>query len=77
MGPQTIVFSITIFWLIVAAVVIGYPLMTGRIRAGLNTFSREDEPRAFWKAYTFSTTLFLVVSIAAGVFLRSILHGVI
>jgi Na+/proline symporter len=61
-------------WLIVAAVVIGYPLMSGRIRAGLNTFSREDDPQAFWKAYMFSTVLFLGVSIAGGIFLHSIFH---
>lgn len=72
-GPKIIVFSIIAFWLIIAAVVIGYPLVTGRIRAGFDPVSRENDPQAFWKAYVFSTTLFIAVSVAAGFFVHSIL----
>ena len=68
-GPKIIA-----LWLIIAVVVIGYPLISGRIRVGLAPVSRGDDPQAFWKAYVISTTLFLVVSIAAGIFVRSILQ---
>ena len=73
-GPEIVVLSIIALWLIIAAVVIGYPLVTGRIRVGLDPISREDDPKAFWRAYAVSTTLFLGVSIAAAFFVRSILH---
>jgi hypothetical protein len=73
-GPELVFLSIIVLWLAVAAIVIGYPLVAGRIRAGLDTFSRADDPQQFWKAYLSSTTLFLGVSIAAAFFLHSILH---
>lgn len=60
-------------WLVVAVVVIAYPLVAGRIRVGLETVHRDDDAGAFWKAYAVSTVLFVCVSIAAGLFLRSIL----
>jgi hypothetical protein len=72
-GPEIVIWSIVALWLVAAAVVIGYPLMAGRIRAGLDRVSREDDPRTFWNAYIFSTVLFLGASIAAGLFLRSVL----
>ncbi|GLQ48353.1 hypothetical protein GCM10007862_34040 [Dyella lipolytica] len=73
-GPEIIVLSIIALWLTVAAVVIGYPIVTGRMRVGLDPVSRENDPQAFWKAYAFSTTLFLAASVSAGFFVYSILH---
>jgi hypothetical protein len=73
-GPEIVFLSVIALWLIIAAVVIGYPLITGRIRVGLDPVSRKNDPRAFWNAYLFSSSLFLGVSIAAGFFLRSIVH---
>lgn len=73
-GPELIFLSVATVWLTVAAVVIGYPLVTGRMRVGLDTVSREDDPPVFWRAYVISTTLFVAVSIAAGLFVGSILH---
>jgi len=70
--PGIIALFIAGLWLIVAAVVIGYPLVAGRIRAGAGTFSREDDPRAFWRAYLFSTALFVAVSVAAGFLVHAI-----
>ena len=67
-GPEIVIWSVIALWLIIAAVVIGYPLIAGRMRVGLDSVSREDDPRAFWNAYVFSTTLFVGVSIAAGLF---------
>ena len=72
-SPEIVVWSIIALWLIIAVVVIGYPVVTGRIRVGSDPVSRDDDPRAFWSAYIFSTVLFLVVSIAAGFFAHSIL----
>ena len=73
-GPQLVVLSIVALWLSIAVVVIGYPLVAGRIRVGLDPVSREDEPQAFWKAYVFSTILFIAVSIAAGFFMHLVVH---
>ena len=73
-GLEIVVLSITVLWLLIAAVVIGYPLIAGQIRVGLSPVSREDDPQAFWKAYVFSTTLFLAVSVATWFFLHFILH---
>lgn len=73
-GPKIIVLFAIVLWLTIAAVVIGYPLLTGRIRAGLDTVNRESDPQAFWKAYVYSTALFIGVSVAAGFFLHSMLH---
>jgi len=73
-GPEIVGLSVIALWLIIAAVVIGYPLITGRIRVGSDPVSKENNPKAFWSAYVVSTTLFLGVSIAAGFFVRSILH---
>ena len=73
-APEIVIGSVIVLWLSIAAVVIGYPVITGSIRVGLDTVSREDDPQAFWKAYVFSTTMFLAVSIAAGLFVHSILH---
>ena len=72
--PQIVVLSIVVVWLVIAAVVIGYPLVAGRMRAGLDSVNRETEPEAFWKAYVFSTSLFLAASIGAAFVLWSILH---
>lgn len=74
MGPQIVLMSIAGVWVIIAAVVIGYPLITGQIRSGLTTLSRETDPQAFWRTYMVSTLLFLGVSAAAVFFLHSILH---
>ncbi len=73
-GLEIVVLSISALWLFIAAVVIGYPLIAGQIRVGLDPVSREDDPQAFWKAYVFSTTLFLAMSIAAWFFMHFILH---
>jgi len=74
-GPEIVVLSVIALWLVIAAVVIGYPLVTGRIRVGLDPVSREDDPQAFWKAYRLSTSLFMGVSIAAGFFVHWVLHS--
>jgi len=63
-----------VIWLMITAVVIWYPLITGQIKAGLDPVSRQAEPQRFWYAYAFSTILFLMVSIALGFFMRGILH---
>ena len=73
-GPEIVILIIIGAWLIIAAIVIGYPLITGRIRVGLDPVSRENDPQAFWNAYIFSTILFLSISIAVGFFMRAILH---
>ena len=60
---------------VLLAVVIGYPLVTGQIRVGPETLSRDDDPQAFWRAYTWSIVLFLCVSVATGFGLHAMLHG--
>ena len=40
-GLEIVVLSITVLWLLIAAVVIGYPLIAGQIRVGLSPVSRE------------------------------------
>jgi hypothetical protein len=74
MDPKIVLIPIACLWVIVAAVVIGYPLMTGRVRSGLTTLSRETDPQAFWRAYMLSTILFLSISVAAVLFLHAIFH---
>lgn len=73
-GPEAIILIIVGAWLTIAAIVIAYPLFTGRIRVGLDPVSRENDPQAFWNAYIFSTILFVGVSIVAGFFMRAMLH---
>jgi Na+/proline symporter len=74
-GPETVIYLVIGVWLLIAGIVIGYPLITGQIKAGLDPVSREQDPQAFWNAYIFSTVLFLAVSIVMGFFVRGILHG--
>ena len=71
-GPETIISIIIGAWLIIAAIVIGYPLITGRIKVGLDPVSRQNDPQAFWNAYIFPTILFFAVSIAIGFFMHAI-----
>jgi hypothetical protein len=73
MNARKAIYLVAGLWLIVAVVVIGYPLRSGQIRVGLDPVSRYTDPNAFWTAYIISTVLFLVVSIAVGFFVRSIL----
>lgn len=57
--------AILLPWLMTAAIVIGYPLVAGRIRVGgpsATPITREDDPEKFWKAYALSTGLFIVIS---------------
>jgi hypothetical protein len=74
MNPRAINYLLVGVWLLVAVVVIAYPLRTGKIRVGLDPVSRTSAPIAFWRAYIISTALFLALSVAAGVFVRSILQ---
>jgi hypothetical protein len=74
MSRERLIYLAAAVWLLIAAVVIGYPLRTGTIRVGLNPVSRDSTPRDFWQAYVISTALFLAVSIAVGLFVRSILR---
>ncbi|MGA8707726.1 MAG: hypothetical protein WB646_12140 [Steroidobacteraceae bacterium] len=69
-----VVYFVACLWLIVAVIVIGYPLRTGQIRAGLNPVRRDTAPAAFWAAYSISTVLFLAVSVTIGCFVRSMLR---
>ncbi|MGH9522131.1 MAG: hypothetical protein ACRD3E_06335 [Terriglobales bacterium] len=73
MTSREVIYLLIGLWLIVAVVVIGYPLRSGQIRVGLDPVNRYTAPSAFWTAYIISTVLFLVVSIAIGIFVRSIL----
>lgn len=73
-GPEAIILIIVGAWLTIAAIVIAYPLFTGRIRVGLDPVSRENDPQAFWNAYIFSTILFVAASIVVGFFMRAMLH---
>lgn len=73
MTPSKIIYLLFGVWLIVAVVVIGYPLRSGQIRVGLDPVNRYTAPGAFWTAYIISTVLYLVVSVAIGFFVRSIL----
>ncbi len=59
-------------WLMLTAVVIGYPLLTGRIRVGgpeSDPVTRDGSPTTFWFAYVTSTTIWLAVTAAAGYFI--------
>ena len=73
MIPRAVIYLVVGVWLLVAVVVIGYPLRAGKIRVGLNPVNRSSAPKAFWYAYITSTALFLVVSVAVGLFVHSIL----
>ena len=73
MVPRTVIYLVIGMWLLVAVVVVGYPLVSGQIRVGLDPVSRDANPKAFWTAYSISTVLFFAVSVAVAFFLRSIL----
>jgi hypothetical protein len=73
MIPRAIIYLLVGVWLLIAVVVVGYPLCTGRIRAGLDPVSRTLAPKAFWYTYIFSTVLFLALSVSVVHFVRSIL----
>ncbi|HEY6455745.1 MAG TPA: hypothetical protein VIY90_10750 [Steroidobacteraceae bacterium] len=73
MTPSKVIYLLVGVWFIVAVVVIGYPLRSGQIRVVLDPVNRYTAPSAFWTAYIISTVLFLVVSVAIGFFIRSIL----
>jgi hypothetical protein len=73
MIPRTVIYLAVGVWLLVAVVIVGYPLRGGQIRVGLDPVSRDTTPKAFWTAYIISTVLFLAVSVAVGFFARSIL----
>jgi len=62
-------------WALTAAVVVGYPLLSGKIRRGSSSISRDDAPSEFWSAYVMSTGLFLAVSAALGWFVLPRLPG--
>jgi hypothetical protein len=74
MTPAKVIYFVAGLWLIIAVIVIGYPLRSGRIRVGLDPVSRDTAPGAFWSAYIISTVLFLAVSVAVGYFVRSIIR---
>ena len=75
MSPGRLIYLAAALWLLIAAVVIGYPLRTGAIRVGLTPVSRDSNPRDFWAGLNaISTGLFLAVSVAVGLFVRSILR---
>jgi hypothetical protein len=73
MRASTVVGLVIGIWLLVAAIVIGYPLAAGQIRVGTEPVIRRDEPQRFWAAYAVSTVLFLAVSGVAGFVLHRIL----
>lgn len=58
--------GLAVVWLLVAAAVIGLPLLTGRIRVGgpdASPIGRRTDPQGFWSTYALSTGLFLVISL--------------
>ena len=66
-----------VIWILIAAIVIGYPLVAGRIRfggPGSEPVVRATDPSSFWMTYALSTALFLGISLAAGYFLRSVVR---
>ena len=73
MSPKAISYLLVGVWLLIAVVIVAYPLRTGKIRVGLDPVSRASAPKAFWRAYTISTALFLALSVAVGAFVRSIM----
>jgi hypothetical protein len=68
-----ILFAVIAGWLLITAVVVGYPLLKGQMKVGLDPVSRETDPQKFWTAYLTSTALFLGFSVAVGFFVRAIL----
>ncbi len=73
MGPKQILAAIFGLWLIVAVVVVAYPLRSGQMRVGFDQVRRDSAPRAFWTAYIVSTGLFFAVSLAIGLFVKFLL----
>jgi hypothetical protein len=73
MTPRIVIHLVIGMWLIVTAIVVGYPLCAGRIRVGVDPVSRGTAPKAFWTAYVISTVLFIAVSFAVGFFIRALL----
>jgi hypothetical protein len=72
MTARSVIYSVIGLWLFLAVVVIGYPLLSGQIRVGLDPVRRDTAPQQFWSAYVVSTGLFLAVSAVVGFILRAI-----
>ncbi len=64
MTPKIVIWLLVGGWTLVGAIVVGYPLCTGKIRVGLDPVSRDTAPESFWTAYVISTVLFIAVSSA-------------
>jgi hypothetical protein len=73
MNPGAAKYIVGGLWLLVAVVVVIYPLRIGTIRAGRAPISKAADPGAFWRAYIVSTVLFFAMSIVAAILVRSIL----
>ncbi len=72
--PTILVLVLGVVWVLVALVVVGYPLLSGRMRfggPGSEPITREGDPQAFWTAYAISTGLFVLLSAGVGWFVLS------
>jgi hypothetical protein len=67
-----VIYWIVGLWLLIAVVVIAYPLLSGQIRVGVEPVRRDTAPQQFWSAYLVSTLLFLAVSVVVAFILRAI-----
>jgi hypothetical protein len=71
---STIRLGLGVLWLLAAAV-IGLPLLVGRIRMGgpdAEPIERRSDPQAFWSTYALSTGLFVLVSAGVAWFIVKI-----
>ncbi len=59
-------------WLLLTAIVVGYPLLAGRIRMGgpdSDPITRDGSPSTFWFAYGTSTTIWIAITAALAWFI--------
>jgi hypothetical protein len=73
MTPRVVIWLLASVWLLVTAIVVGYPLCRGQIRVGLDPVRRDTAPKSFWSAYLVSTILFIAISGAVALVLRAVL----
>jgi hypothetical protein len=59
---------------LIIAIFIGYPLIKGQMKVGLDPVSRNLDPQRFWTAYAISTIMFIAFSVVVWIIIGRIIR---
>ena len=59
---------------LIIAIFIGYPLIKGQMKVGLDPVSRKLDPQRFWTAYAISTIMFIAFSVVIWIIIGRIIR---